>query len=215
MPVFPSGGPTALCTLADAMAFLSMTVTPADGGALLQQYIDGARVVVEDIVGHVVPVQITEIHDGGDSTIYLREPPVLTVDAVTEVIGFIPYTLTLQPVGQPTSNFGFTVDDTKDGRITRRSAGSTPIAFYKNIGNVTVTYTAGRTSVAPNIKQGALELIAHMYRFGHQVFGPSNSFVPFVSQEESEQWSASPAGYLVPNRVKELLQPSLALVVFA
>lgn len=215
MPVFPAGGPTAICTLADAMSMLSMTQVPTDGGVLLQQYIDGARLVVEDIIGHVVPVQVVETHDGGDVSIYLREPPILTVDQVIEVIGMTRYTLTNQPVGTPVDNFAYTINDRKNGRITRRTAGSTPTPFYKNIENITVTYTAGLAAVAPNVKQGALELVAHMWRFGHQAYGPSNAFVPIVAQEMAEEWSTTPSGYLVPNRVKEMLQPSTKPIVFS
>ena len=201
-------GPTALVTIPDVVAELNLPSTPADTTEL-QGFIDAATGVVEDYVGHVVNVSVTEVHDGGDVSIWLRETPVVSVQSITEVIGLIPYTLTEQPVGSPVDNFGYTLDDPASGMVVRRSAGSSPFPFFDNVGNVTVTYTAGRASVPANVRLGTLELIRHMYERGQQGMRPA------YGAPADEAYGPTPAGYLVPNRVKELLQPSLKPIVFA
>src|SRR2546430_16633512 len=99
----------------------------------LQGFIDAATPIVEDMVGHVIQVTITgEIHDGGDTSIVLRHKPVLSVTTLTEIIGFVPYTLTNQPVGSPVDNYGYSIDDPYGGLVVRRSSGSTPFPFLEN-----------------------------------------------------------------------------------
>lgn len=197
---------------ADVLPYLDMSNMPSDGGTKLQGIIDGCTSVIEDMVGHCIAVTYAdEIHDGGDTTIYLRRTPVLSIDSIVEVIGLVPYTLTEQPVGYPVDNFGFTLDNAKTGRVTRRSAGSQPFEFYDNIGNISVTYTAGRETLEPNIRLAALELIKHVYQFGQQSFGASSAYVPGVAEADEDEMVASPSGYLVPNRVAELCQPTRRL----
>ena len=201
---------TAIVQLADALAELNLPSTPSDGGAKLQGFIDAATAVIEDIVGHVVPGTATETYDGGDTTIYLRQLPVLSVTGIVETIGLIDYTLTSQPVGSPIDNFGFTLDDPATGRVTRRSAGSQPFPFYANTANIAVTYTYGRATVPANIRLAALELLRFWWQQGAQGLRP-----PFGAPAGEAGVSATPMGFLVPNRVKELCQPSLRQIAFA
>lgn len=197
----------------DVMPFLRLTGTAP---APLQDTINAAQVVIEDIVGHVVNVNVgPEYQDGGDVSIWLYETPVLAVDTITEIIGLVPYTLTLQPVGQPVDNFGYSIDDQYAGRITRRSAGSQAFEFYDNTANVIVTYVAGTATVAPNVKEATKELIRHMYSFGQQSLGATSSYVPNGAQGDSMAVTATPSGFLVPNRVMELCQPTRRPIVIA
>jgi len=190
----------------------------------LQGFINAAQTVVEDVVGHIISATFTaEAYDGGDVSIFLRHKPcagpgcnpILTITTLQEIIGITGYTLTLQPVGQAVDNFGYTVDDPTNGRITRRSSGSQPYPFYKNIGNVFVTYTVGADAVPPHVRLGCLELIRHMYQWGQQAFGEPTSWSPRIGEAQDEGYSYTPSGYLIPNRVKELLQPSQLDPVFA
>ncbi len=200
----------------DVLPFLNMTATPSDGGTKLQGIIDACSDVIEDMVGHVIQKTIgPEFYNGGDTSLILRQAPVLSITTMIEVIGLIPYTLTEQPVGYPTDNFGYSLDNPHHGRVTRRSAGSQPFEFYDNIGNVSVTYVVGRDTVPPHIKNATLELIKHVYQFGQQSFGPASSFVPGVARADEDEVVATPSGYLVPNRVAEMCQPSRRLPGFA
>lgn len=200
---------TAIITLADVLPELNMANTPADGGTKLQGFIDAASAVIEDMVGHVINNTVTEYYDGGDTTLYLRQLPVVSISTIVETIGLIDYTLTNQPVGSPVDNFGYTLDDLKVGRVTRRSAGSSPFPFYKNAGNVAITYTYGRSTVPPNIRLATLELLRFMYQQGQQGTRPA------FGAPSPEPVSLTPAGYLVPNRVKELCQPSMRTIAMA
>jgi hypothetical protein len=208
-------GLTQIVSLADAEAELNMTATPSDGGTKLQGFIDAASVVIEDIVGPVIGRTTTEIHDGGDVSIFLWHAPVISIASIVETIGFTNYTLTAQPVGSPTDNYGYTLDDARVGRITRRSAGSTPVTFYANTGNVSITYSYGRTSLAiadgfdgPNIRLATLKLIRHMW-------AQEQGNRPAFGEPAAEPMSKTPSGFIVPNAVKELCQPSLRDPVFS
>ncbi len=200
---------TYIVKFSDAISELNLPGTPSDGGVKLQNFINAAQAVIEDMVGHVIDTTVTEIYDGGNTTIYLRQLPVLSITSIVETIGLIDYNLTNQPVGAPVDNFGFSLDDPNTGRITRRSAGSQPFPFYKNTGNVSVTYTAGRTTVPPNIYLATLELLRFWWQQGQQGLRPG------FGQPTADTGSPTPMGFLVPNRVKELCQPSLRQIVIA
>jgi len=207
---------TALVTMAELTAHLNMLITPTDAiVAELQGFIDDCTPVVEDIVGHVVPATFDERYDGGNVSIQLRQLPVLTVASVTEVIGFTNYTLTEQPPNATTSAFGFSVDNLDMGIMVRRDGGGGLTRFYANRGNIEVVYTAGRATVPGNVRRGTLELIRHWWQYGQQAQGRVGSYAPGSAAEDDSALSTTPSGYLVPNRVKELLQPSQRPVVIA
>lgn len=200
---------TALITLADAMPELNIANTPSDGGTKLQGFINAAEAVIEDIVGHVINGTTTEWYDGGDTTIYLRQLPVLSIQSVVETIGLINYTLTAQPVGSPVDNFGYTLDDLSYGRMTRRSAGSQPFPFFRNTSNIEVNYSYGLNAVPANVRLAALELIRHMWQIGQQGLRPGFGAPP------NETMAPTPSGFLVPNRVMELCQPTRRPIAMA
>lgn len=207
---------TAIVTLAaDVMPHLNMTQVPADGGLELQGFIASATVVIEDIVGHVVPATFDEFYDGGNTTIRLRELPLLTVASINEVIGLTTYSLTNQPVGQPVDNFAYTIDSLRLGVITRRSASSTPYPFFGNTSNIEVVYTAGRLTVPANIRLATLELIREWFQNGQQGYGKQTSYAPAEASDSDDAWSTTPAGYMVPNRVKQLCGQAERPIVFA
>lgn len=196
----------------DVVPYLNMTKVPADGGTKLQGIVDACQTIIEDMVGDVIQKTIgPEYYDGGDSTLILRRSPVISITTMTETIGLVNYTLTNQLVGSPVDNYGYTIDNPRFGHVTRRSAGSQPFRFFPNVGNIAVTYVVGLTSVPSNIRDATLELIRHRYQFGQQAFGPSSAFVPGVATADADEFSISPSGYLVPNRVAEMCQPSRRL----
>lgn len=207
---------TAIVDLAaDVLPHLNMTSVPSDGGRELQGFITAAQVVIEDIVGHVVPATFDEFYDGGNTSISLRHLPVLSIASITEIIGITGYTITPQPVGSPVDNFGYTLDVPKTGRVTRRSAGSAPYPWYQNIGNIEVVYTAGRTSVPGNVRLAMLELIRDWFQDGQQGYGKASSYAPADGSSSDDAYSTTPSGYVVSNRIKQLCGASDRPIVFA
>lgn len=137
-------------TLADAKRHLVVTETTHD--AVIQDLINAAVGVIEGLIGPITPKTYTETYSGGGYTIVLRHTPVVSVSSVTENWGTINYTLTNQPVGQATDAYGYDIENPYSGTLARRTVGSFPFQFFPGEGNVAVTYTAGRTSVPPDVK---------------------------------------------------------------
>lgn len=85
----------------------------------------------------------TETHDGGDYSVVLRRPYVLSITSVTED-------------GDAVTGYDYTYDA---GLLERRPTGSTdsPTAWASGRRNITVTYTAGYSSTPPaDVKRAAL-----------------------------------------------------------
>lgn len=155
------GDPGFVISLADAKTQLNMTSTTNDEE--LRLWLGATTEVVEYFCGSMVVRPYTEAHSGGKASLSLYHAPVVAVSAITEFIGTVAYNLTLQPVGQSTSAYGYSVDDAEAGIVTRRTASSWPMPFMPGTNNVTVTYTAGRP-VIPYAVQGAARLIvAHLW----------------------------------------------------
>lgn len=207
---------TAIVTLAaDVLPHLNMTSVPTDGGLELQGFIAAATTVIEDIVGHVVSVTFDEFYDGGNTSINLRALPVLSIASITEIIGITGYTITPQPVGFAVDNYGYTLDVPRTGRVTRRSAGSVPYPWYQNVGNIEVVYTAGRASVPANIRLATLELIRDWFQYGQQGYGKASSYAPADSSSSDDEYTTTPSGYIVSNRIKQMCGAAERPIVFA
>jgi len=135
--------------------------------ATIQILMDAARVVVERELGHIVAKTITaERHNGGRSEVWLRELPVLYVQGVEEGWGYYNQELDDQEVNQATalSLFAFSLDNPKEGLVTRRSAGNVLIPFVRGRNNVRVDYVAGRLEMPANAVLVFCELVAYWYR---------------------------------------------------
>lgn len=158
----------ALVTLDDVHAALNYPSGTTVDDAELQGFIDAATVEIEKLAGKVESASFTEVYDGGDVSIYLRQRPVLSVQSITEVIGSLTYTLSLQPPGQSVDAWGYSLDNPMSGKVVRRSAAGQPWRFTPGIGNITVIYTAGRADVPANIRLATLELIEHWWQHSQQ-----------------------------------------------
>ena len=90
----------ALVTLDDVHAALNYPAGVTVDDAELQGFIDAATIEIEKLAGKVESASFTEIYDGGDVSIYLRQRPVLSVQSITEVVSSLTYRLLLQPPGQ-------------------------------------------------------------------------------------------------------------------
>ena len=172
--------------------------------AELLRFLDMATPVVENIVGEVVQRQRIERHDGGWAFISLRHRPIVSVESVVEYRGPIQYIL--QQVSNPVFGtiYSYTFDEM--GRITRRNVGGGTIPFPPGVNAVEVQYTSGRATVPSNIKMGAMELVRVNYQQTQQGGRPQYGG---IGGGGGDDYPGGPAlGFLVPNRVREMLAPS-------
>lgn len=191
-------GPTVLVTLAEVKTHLNKTDSSDD--AELQGFVDAATPIIENIGGPVIQRTIVEYYDGGQSRLELNSLPIVSVTSIIETYGQTNYTLTEVTLGGASTGFGFTMDYLT-GQVIRR-AYNAEARFPVGANNVQVTYVAGRTAVPANVRLAALMLIQHLWSTsqlnrngGRPSFGGDDSFT-------------AGAGFAVPNRVRELLQPT-------
>lgn len=133
-----------------------------DSDALeLQGFIDAAIGIVEQRIGVVTPTAYTETFEATCwAAVPLRHTPVLSVQSVTEYVLNIPYPLTVEPAGTILDSYGYRLDFPDSGLLTRYTNGF-PGLFR---GPVTVSYTAGRTSVPAAVKMATLIIVAHLWQ---------------------------------------------------
>lgn len=187
-----------IASLSETKDYLNIPAADTSHDVELQRFIDAADPVIEDIVGPVNQVQVTEWYDGGRATIVLRKNPVISVDTVTEYVNAAPHVLTV--AATPAAGGTYTYSFDPDG-ILHRTIGSGPTWFAGGVGNIAVTYTAGRDTVPPTIKLAALELIRHLYQSTQQGGRPA------FGGGALEEGPWAPASFAVPTRVIELLNP--------
>jgi hypothetical protein len=148
---------------------------------------------MEDICGPILSVAKDEWHDGGSRTVRLLYAPIISVATVVESYGNFTRTLTAQPLdGSSFDAYGYTVD-LVDGLLHRRYSGREG-DFQSGRRNVHVTYTAGRTTIPPNITYATRRLVRHLWQQEQQGFRPD-----FGSPEGA--MVSTPSGFLVPNVV--------------
>lgn len=160
------------------------------------------------LIGPIVERTITnEAHDGGQSYIDLGSSPITSVTSITEYAGTTGTALSLSSnTNQPASGyllkmntFGF-----YKGRIYRRN-GNTDGWFPQGVGNVLVTYIAGRyadtASVDARYKQAAAFTLANLFRREQRPASPN-----FAGPEAMSDFghSAFPS-FALPNAALELL----------
>ena len=166
----------------------------------VQFFIDAA---VSALEFHSIPLQsqtISEAHDGGDVSIWLRRPPAISIVSIVEVIGLQSWTLSEQPPGSSTSPWGYSLEDIRYGRIIRRDAGGFAFPFTRGTANIQVTYTVGTAGdTPPNLRMAVLELIRHIWQFGQQANRPA-----YGAPQDMASAALGP-GYLIPNRVMQFL----------
>lgn len=200
-----TAGGASIVALGDVKDALGIVSADRTQDAELLRITSGIIPVVENIVGPVVSRACDEWHDGGGTSIRLRNRPVISLTSVTEYRGPTPYTLSVVATPDVGTTYSVMLDSTF-GRVTRRSAGGGVTAFPGGTDTVHVVYTAGRATVPPNIRDGAIELIRVNYQ-QTQLGG-----APPFGQTASPDTFADPGqfilGFFVPNRVREMLEPS-------
>lgn len=176
-----------------------LKITRDDSTEELRTWLGATTDVVEHYVGAVVARTYTEVHNGGGIHLTTYHAPIISVAAITEFIGTTVYALTNQPVGQSVNPYGFTVDNALGGIITRRTSASLPSAFMPGVGNITITYTAGRPSIPYAIQAAARLIVQHLWttrRGAMPLPGPGGAEVSVVPG----------IGYAVPTKAVELLE---------
>lgn len=166
--------------------------------AEIQQFIDAATIVVEDVIGPAGSVQtFTEQHPGGATQIGLYQKYPVSFTSVVEYNAGSPTTLTL--AATPNAAGDFTLDP-ESSVITRLPRGT------RFADEVWVTYTAGLVSPPENVIRAMTELVARSY--GESQQGGLPAFQG-DSSEGDEPLVSTPAGYLIPERVMQWLTPNL------
>jgi len=170
--------PRLIISLADAKAELNHVQNVNDDE--LRLYIAATTPVLEEIAGRVLATTVVETHNGGKGAVLLDERPTaitsVVVDGTTLVAG---------------TDY---VANLASGMVYAGSSDS-PSRFDFGRQNVVVTYTAGASTVDPNVVAAARVIVAHMYSVGQQGRRRSQT-------EEVVLGS----GYSVPRRAVELLR---------
>lgn len=189
--------------LDDVKDYLNIPATAHSHDGELLRFVAAVTPVVEFIVGPVLPkTYIDERYNGGRTTISLRHRPIISVAEVTEFIGPTAYPLTQVTSRDQGTIYSYLYDPS--GSIIRTDAGGGLRAFPPGADSVQVTYTAGRATIPENIRMGTLELLRVNYQETQQAGGPFGN----NSLGDDGLPSGPSAGFFIPNRVRELLQPS-------
>lgn len=192
-----------LVSVADAKDYLGFSSTDRTRDQKLTRFIRAIRPVVELITGPVLPKFYDEWYPGGHHSIVLRHRPVLSVQAVSNYLGAVEFPFMIVQDPQHGTVYSCMLDT--GGVVVRRGPGGSFLSFWGGPQAVHIEYTAGLPSIPENVRLGTLELIRVNYQETQQGGRRSFGGVDVVDDIAGER----PAmGYLVPNRVREMLQPT-------
>lgn len=147
----------------------------------LRLYIAAATPVVEEIAGKVLATTLVETHDGGRKAVLLNERATAITSVTVDGVATTDYTPDLA------------------AGIVYAGGSSSPSTFTYGRQNVVVTYTAGSSTVDPNVVAAARVIVAHMYSVGQQG----------RRRAQSEEIILG-SGFAVPRRAVELLRTRAA-----
>lgn len=215
-----TGAPQQLVSIADAKEYANIPSNDRTQDQKLLRFLNALRPVVEAITGPIIPQQFEEWHDGGACHISLRHAPrtgygtspLLTLLACSEYNGPVEWPLAI--VASPDLGQLYSVMlDVRLGRVVRRTAGGGVQPFPAMPQSVHVIYEAGQNTVPTNVYEGTLELIRINYQRTQQAARVS----PYPVEDTADDLGAdgAPIGFLVPNRVRELLSPTKRFPSFA
>jgi uncharacterized phiE125 gp8 family phage protein len=175
----------ALPNLTDLKTHLNMTGSSND--TELQDILDAAIELVENIVGPLEAAPVTEIHPRVSSgVLVLRRVPAANMTAISFRAGLTSTPLTLSD---------YELDSTSG--IVRVVSGS---GFY---GDYVVEYTAGFAAVPASVRLATLIIAAHLWETQR---GAASS--PLAQQQaEYDQPAPLGLGFAIPARAQTLLEP--------
>jgi uncharacterized phiE125 gp8 family phage protein len=180
-----------LVTLADVKTYLNIRSTTND--TELQGFLDDAIAAIEDVIGPITPVSVTDVYDVHGTAIVLAKTPVQSVQSVQ-----------IQPwLGAAAiDDTAAWVVNTTTGVLRRKIAGGT--LPWMGPGSIfTVTYTVGRGTVPGPVNRAILMQVAEMWK-------SQRGAMPYPASGEEDQPASYPGlyGFLSP-LVMELLRPHL------
>jgi uncharacterized phiE125 gp8 family phage protein len=159
-----------------------LNITGDSDDAELRSFVLAATAAIEARVGPMARRSVTEVHNGGVSGILLRQPPALAVTSATEN-------------GVAVAGSGYSLSP--GGGVLTRVSGFSRSTWVSGFANVSVTYTAGRTSIPADLRQAVLELVRHLWATQRGTMNARRNGDDFVAGQ----------GYTMPNRVLELISP--------
>jgi hypothetical protein len=168
--------PRLIISLADAKAELNMPANHTVNDDELRLYVAATTAIVEEIAGRVLATTITETFDGGKAAVLLSERATAITSVVVDGVATTSYVPNLE------------------AGIVYAGTSSSPSAFAYGRQNVVVTYTAGASTIDPNVVAGARIIAAHLYSVGQQ-----------GRRRDSPDLVIS-SGFAVPKRALELLR---------
>ncbi len=189
-PVEPVRG---LFTVAEGLTALRARDLTAAGNpdwATMAEVIDAVTPVIEDMTGAILESEIVEERDGGRVSVLLGQRAMSVVSVVVD---------------------GRVLDPSEYRVIRQAGVIRSASVFPAGVGNVVVTYMAGvpADQVPANVKLAAIEQFRFLWQWGRAAPRPQQI------GGGPPDYSYSPSGYAVPNRVAELLGPNPRLPGFA
>lgn len=169
-------------------AIRQTTTVAATDRSDMRLFIAAATPVIEDVTGAVLVRTVTQTEDGGKSGVALYERATaitsVTVDGTALAAG---------------------VDYVWNENAAVLYAGSTSAKSHFSDGqqNVVIVYSVGSSTIAANVRMATIELVRHWWQWGRQTHRAA-----LPGDSPATPMSTTPAGYAVPTRVLELLQPS-------
>jgi hypothetical protein len=179
--------PPMLFSLASAKAKLDIPSTSTGDDEELREFIEATTQCVEFFVGPVVQRTVKQVLQGDREMWVLHTLPVIAVSAITPL-----------QIWQQGIDVSVLDVDTATGILRRKDA----LWFFS--GEYRITYTAGRTAVAPNVSLAAKLILQHLWRTN---YGAARGLTGIGGGEDFAVTEPIPGlGYAIPNRALQLLQ---------
>lgn len=185
-----------LVSLTDVKKRLNIDLTDESQDDELIDYLDSATTVLQNLYGDVIPTQYTErLRPFGDGTRFLcGRSPLVSVDSITVTWNYLNApTLTLAPtMYRPNLITGEVQVYAMTPAFSWQYA-----AWDWSLAEFDITYTAGRKTVAPNVKDAVLEILRINYKQQR-----AGGYYPNESDDEA---GFTVQGYYIPNSAHERL----------
>jgi len=176
-----------LISLQDAKDALNIPASSTSNDDELRLFVSAATQVIEYLAGNILTQTVSDVFDGGYSTVLLTQQPINSVTSVTE-----------NGTTLPAASYAVNLAAGTVSRII----GTTWYSFLPGKQNVTVNYSTGSAIVPASVQLAARELVRHWWQFGQQGNRPA-----FGASTIGEYDGIMVNGYAVPNRVIQLLAP--------
>jgi hypothetical protein len=190
---------SASISLSDVKLRLAIPAADDSQDVNLQQYLNSAMVILQNLYGDVIPTTYTEtLRAFGDGTQLLTwRSPLLSVDSITVTW---PYPST--PTIALSPNLYFTNLATGEISIYAFSPAFSWQYAYRDWSHAwfLVTYTAGRAAVTANVKDAVLELLRINYAPQR-----AGGYYPGQGASDDPDEGFTYQGYYIPNGVHERL----------